>query len=67
MKLQEKIARSISTRREQLNMTKADLCNKTGITYRWICKIENGGNISMKLLDKILDALDMEIVIKGKE
>lgn len=49
--------------RTKAKMTQKELADKVGISHEWVCKIEKGKAkvISMTLIDKISNALDMKI------
>jgi len=53
----------VKEERTKAKMTQKDLAEKVGISHEWLCKIEKGkaSVISMTLIDKISDALDMNI------
>lgn len=66
MKKRNKISETITERRRELAMSKHELSVKSGISYSQIINIENGESTSTRLLEKLLDALGMEINITVK-
>lgn len=68
MKVQEKIAKAIVTKREELGMSRYELEKRTGIAYNHLTKIEKGEtNVTMRILDKLLDVLNLEIIVVDKD
>lgn len=62
------IAEEVSKRRQQLNMEQKDVSDYAGSSLGTISKLENGkANISIDNLEKILDTLGLEIVIRIKQ
>jgi transcriptional regulator with XRE-family HTH domain len=49
--------------RNKAKLSQKELADKVGITHEWVCKIEKGKAkvISITLIDKICDSLDMNI------
>lgn len=66
MKKKNQISKTITERRRELGMSKNQLSVKTGISYSQIINIENGNSTSTRLLDKLLDALGLELNITVK-
>ena len=62
------IAEEVSKRRLQLNMEQKDLSDYSENSVGTISKLENAkANISIDNLEKILDTLGLEIVIRIKQ
>lgn len=60
-----KIGKIIKKRRVELNLELKDLQDYSGVNYASISDIENGkANPTIKTLEKLLDALGMEINIE---
>ena len=67
MDLKQKIGKQIKTRRNQLRMEQVDLQDYAEIGSTTLSKLEQGkANITLGTLEKILDVLGMEVVIKVK-
>lgn len=60
MKLSDKIKKTRLSR----NITQVELSKKSGVRQAAISDFENGKNISIQNLEKIMKVLDMEIVGK---
>lgn len=62
------IAEEVLKRRQQLNMEQKDVSDYAGISLGTISKLENAkANISIDNLEKILDTLGLEIVMRIKQ
>ena len=60
-----KIGKIIKKRRKELNLELKDLQDYSGVNYASISDIENGkANPTIKTLEKLLDALGMQINIE---
>lgn len=60
-----KIGKSIKQRRKELNLELKDLQDYSGVNYASISDIENGkANPTIKTVEKLLDALGMQINIE---
>ena len=60
-----KIGKIIKKRRQELNLELKDLQDYSGVNYASISDIENGkANPTIKTVDKLLDALGMQINIE---
>ena len=60
-----KIGKIIKNRRKELNLELKDLQDYSGVNYASISDIENGkANPTIKTLEKLLDALGMQINIE---
>ena len=60
-----KIGKIIKKRRQELNLELKDLQDYSGINYASISDIENGkANPTIKTVEKLLDALGMQINIE---
>lgn len=60
-----KIGKIIKKRRQELNLELKDLQDYSGVNYASISDIENGkANPTIKTLEKLLDALGMQINIE---
>lgn len=58
----------IKNRRNTLSITQKELADFAGVSINTLTKIERGeANPSYEVLNKILDTLGMEIIIKVKE
>lgn len=61
------VGNSMTEARLKRQMTQTALAEKMGITSRFVNKIENGhSNITLKTLQRIADALDMDLEIRFK-
>lgn len=47
--------------REQLGLSKYEICKRTGITFHTVLKIENGADTRVSTLAKIAEALNVEV------
>lgn len=62
------IGKTIKTRRKQLRITQPDLAEMAEISVNTLYKIERGqANPTLKVLEKILDILGMDIQIDVKK
>lgn len=62
------ISEILHKRRKYLGLTQKDLAEMTGITFKTISEIELGiRNPSLETLNKILEILGLEILVKVKE
>ena len=60
-----KISKIIKKRRQELNLELKDLQDYSGVNYASISDIENGkANPTIKTVEKLLDALGMQINIE---
>ncbi len=60
-----KIGKIIKKRRQELNLELKDLQDYSGVNYASISDIENGkANPTVKTVEKLLDALGMQINIE---
>lgn len=67
MNLQE-IGRNIEIRRNALNLKQEDLAEMTGVTAKTLYHVETGkGNPSLENLQRILEALGLELYIGLKK
>ena len=67
MNVQDIITEAIVARRKELCMSRYELEKRTGIAYNHLSKIEKGEtSVTMRILDKLLDALGLELTIKTK-
>lgn len=58
------IGKQIRKRRKSLNISVNTLAKKTGLSRRFIYKIENGkGNPTIKTLEKIFEVLEVDILV----
>jgi len=68
MILKEKIGKVIKTRRKELKMEQVDLQDYAEIGSTTLSKLETGKlNITIDNLEKIMDVLGLELIIKVKE
>lgn len=59
MKLGKQVAKNIKAIRLQKGLSQQDLCNKTGLTVRYISKLENSvPNVTLEVLEKLADGLE---------
>ena len=57
------VAQHIRHRRSLAGMTQRDVCRSTGITQKWLSKIETGkGQVSLDDLERIANALDVSVL-----
>ncbi|NOQ30711.1 MAG: helix-turn-helix domain-containing protein [Helicobacteraceae bacterium] len=67
MNIREKIGKIIKNRRAELNMEQSDLQDHSEMGSTTISRVERGkANVTIESLEKILDALGLEISIKTK-
>lgn len=64
--LQKYIGKIISNRKEELGFSRYELERKSGISYVHLMNIEKGESTTTRILSKILDALDLELIIRKK-
>lgn len=64
----KRIGKSIKERREYIGFTQKKLAKLADITRSTMYKIERGdAGLTLKTLYKLMDVLDMKIVIRDKE
>lgn len=61
------IGESIRIARVAKRMSQQNLSDATGVSMPVICRIERGADASMRILKKLCEQLDLEIVAKFKE
>lgn len=54
IRMKNEIGKQIKEKRIEMGMSQEDLANKSDVTKLTIWNIENGKNVSVKLLEKIL-------------
>lgn len=65
--LVKSIGETIKNRRRELNITQPHLAELAKVSTNTIYKIERGqGNPSLEVLDKLVEVLGMEIILKVK-
>lgn len=65
--LVKSIGETIKNRRRELNITQPHLAELAKVSTNTIYKIERGqGNPSLEVLDKLVEVLGMEIILKIK-
>lgn len=64
--LQKYIGEIISKRKDELKVSRYELGRMSGISYVQLMNIEKGESTTTRILGKILDALDLELIIKPK-
>lgn len=52
---------------QEMGMTRYKLAQRTGISYNRLMDIERGDSTSTRLLEEILNALDLDVKIISKE
>ena len=63
----EQIGKFIAERRKSLNVSQRDLARLSGVSEHALCNLERGsGNPTFDLVEKILDALGLEIRLQPK-
>lgn len=66
--LVNQVAKSIKTRRKELEITQSHLSELSGISKNTLYKLERGqGNPSLEVLQKLMDVLGLEINIEVKK
>ncbi|HJV20082.1 MAG TPA: helix-turn-helix domain-containing protein [Sediminibacterium sp.] len=61
------IGKTVSNRRDTLKITQEKLAAISGVSLRTIREVEQGsGNPSMETLDKLFEALGLEIMVQIK-
>lgn len=64
----KKLGKIIQTKRKELGLDIADMCDYSEVSPSIISKIENGkGNPTLATLEKILNVLGLELRIETKE
>lgn len=58
-----RIGEAIKTAREEKNITKEQLCQMSGVNKAQISRIENGRNVSLGNINRVLLALGLRITI----
>jgi len=67
MSLKQTVGKEIKRRRTELNMEQADLQDYAEIGSTTLSKLEQGkANVTLDTLEKILEVLGLEVVIKVK-
>lgn len=67
MSLKEIIGKQIKKRRIELGMEQVDLQDYSGLGSTTISKLEQGkANVTLETLEKVLEVLGLEIVVKVK-
>lgn len=62
------IGNAIASRRSEINMEQEKVCDYAQISKTTLSMLENAkGNISLLNLERILDVLGLEIVVRVKE
>lgn len=64
---QEEITKYIIEAREKKGITREQLAKSTGLTYNFIRMFEKGGNISIANLLRIVDCLDLSLLVYSKK
>lgn len=68
MKLKEKIGITIKKRRKELNMEQVDVLDYAEIGSTTLSRLEKGkANITLDTLQKIVEVLGLEVIIRVKE
>lgn len=63
----EEIAKIIMLRRKKLRLSKQEVKKRSGVSVQQLSNIENGLNVSVNTLNKILDVLGLKIELKLKD
>lgn len=63
----EEIAKIIMLRRKKLRLSKQEIKRRSGVSVQQLSNIENGLNVSVNTLNKILDVLGLKIELQLKE
>lgn len=67
MNITEELGKAIYQERKGRKMSRQKLSDMTGVSHQQIANIEKGHNSSVEILQKVLDALDYEIIICKKQ
>lgn len=68
MELKEKIGITIKKRRKELNMEQVDVLDYAEIGSTTLSRLEKGkANITLDTLQKIVEVLGLEVIIRVKE
>lgn len=68
MELKEKIGIIIKKRRKELNMEQVDVLDYTEIGSTTLSRLEKGkANITIDTLEKIVEVLGLEVIVRVKE
>ncbi|MCI3921352.1 helix-turn-helix transcriptional regulator [Paenibacillus sp. TRM 82003] len=62
----QRIIHSIKTKIDKHNITVRRLAEQSGMKHPQVIRVTSGENYNIETLIKILDALDLEIIIKEK-
>jgi transcriptional regulator with XRE-family HTH domain len=54
----------LQARRELLELRQEDLADMSGVTIRTIYQLENGGNPSLRTLEKLFRVLGLELIVQ---
>lgn len=63
----EEIAKIVMLRRKKLHLSKQEIKRRTSVSVQQLSNIENGLNVSVNTLNKILDVLGLKIELKSKD
>ncbi len=63
----EEIAKIIMLRRKKLHLSKQEVKKRSGVSVQQLSNIENGLNVSVNTLNKILDVLGLKIELQLKD
>lgn len=67
MNLKQKIGEQVKNRRIELRMEQVDLQDYSGVGSTTLSKLEQGkANVTLETLEKILEVLGLEVVVKIK-
>lgn len=66
MEISRLIAQKVTEKREEMNMTKAELSARSGVSRRHIDNIEAGMSTTTRILEKVLYVLDIDIILDDK-
>ena len=68
MELKEKVGITIKKRRKELNMGQVDVLDYAEIGSTTLSRLEKGkANITLDTLEKIVEVLGLEVIIRVKE
>ncbi len=60
------VGEGVKNRRLKIGVSQRELARNAGVSYRTIIRLEKGGNIREKMLQKILEALK-QLELSGKK
>lgn len=63
----ESVLDKIKKERKKRSLTQQDIAKMVGVCYVSICNLEQGRNVGIKLIEKVCDVLNLQIIAKERE